>query len=108
MDIVLDKISKTEALIKINLKETDYQPKVEEKLKEYSRKAQIKGFRTGKVPKGIIQKMYGKSILVEEINHMVSHKVTDFIKENDIQILGDHIFQHICSTRCLFVLCPTV
>jgi len=81
-------------LIKINLKETDYQPKVEEKLKEYSRKAQIKGFRTGKVPKGIIQKMYGKSILVEEINHMVSHKVTDFIKENDIQILGDPLPNH--------------
>ncbi|WP_422361986.1 trigger factor [Reichenbachiella sp.] len=89
MDIQLDQKSKTEALIKINLKEADYQPKVEEKLKEYSKKAQIKGFRPGKVPQGLINKMYGKSILVEEINQMVSHKVMDYIKENDIQILGD-------------------
>lgn len=89
MDIQLDQISKTEALIKINLKEADYQPKVEEKLKEYSKKAQIKGFRPGKVPQSLINKMYGKSILVEEINQMVSHKVMDYIKENDIQILGD-------------------
>lgn len=89
MDIQLDQISKTEALIKINLKEADYQPKVEEKLKEYSKKAQIKGFRPGKVPQNLINKMYGKSILVDEINHMVSHKVMDYIKENDIQILGD-------------------
>jgi len=94
LDIVLDKISKTEALIKINLKEADYQPKVEKKLKEYSRKAQVKGFRVGKVPKGIIQKMYGKSILVEEINHMVSHQVMDFIKEKDLQILGDPLPNH--------------
>lgn len=89
MDIQLDQISKTEALIKINLKEADYQPKVEEKLKEYSKKAQIKGFRPGKVPQSLINKMYGKSILVDEINHLVSHKVMDYIKENDIQILGD-------------------
>lgn len=89
MDIQLDQISKTEALIKINLKEADYQPKVEEKLKEYSKKAQIKGFRPGKVPQSLVKKMYGKSILVDEINHMVSHQVMDYIKENDIQILGD-------------------
>lgn len=89
MDIVLDKISQTEALIKINLKEKDYQPKVEEKIKEYSKKANIKGFRPGKVPTGLIKKMYGKSILVDEVNHMLSHSVMDYIKENDIQILGE-------------------
>lgn len=89
MDIQLDQISKVEALIKINLKEADYQPKVEEKLKEYSKKAQVKGFRPGKVPQSLVKKMYGNSILVDEINQMVSHKVMDYIKENDIQILGD-------------------
>lgn len=89
MDIVLDQISKTEALIKINLKENDYQPKVEEKIKEYCKKANIKGFRAGKVPAGVIKKMYGKSILVEEVNHMLSHSLMDYIKDNDIQILGE-------------------
>ena len=89
MDIQLDQISKTEALIKISLKEADYQQKVEGKLKEFSKKAQIKGFRKGKVPKSLIQKMHGKSILVEEINQMVSQQVTDYIKENKIQILGE-------------------
>ncbi len=89
MEIVLDKISNTEALIKINLKQDDYQPKVEEKIKEYSKKASIKGFRPGKVPKSLINKMYGKSILVDEVNHLLSHKLMDYIKENDIQILGE-------------------
>ena len=91
MNIQLDQISKNEALIKINLGAPDYQSKVDEKIKEYSKKAQIKGFRPGKVPQGVIKKMYGKSILVEEINHMVSHKVMDYIKENEIQILGEPI-----------------
>ncbi|MEQ8533684.1 MAG: trigger factor family protein, partial [Imperialibacter sp.] len=89
MDIQLDKITKTEALIKIKVSETDYQPKVEEKIREYSRKASIKGFRPGKVPQGMIRKMYGKSILVDEVNHMLSHKVSDYIKDNKLEIIGE-------------------
>tara|TARA_R110002012_G_scaffold139040_1_gene296066 strand:+ start:4793 stop:6178 length:1386 start_codon:yes stop_codon:yes gene_type:complete len=89
LDIQLDKITKTEALIKIKVSETDYQPKVEEKIREYSRKASIKGFRPGKVPQGMIRKMYGKSILVDEVNHMLSHKVSDYIKDNKLEIIGE-------------------
>ncbi len=89
MDITLDKKSSTEALIKITLKENDYQPKVEEKVKEYARTASIKGFRPGKVPTGLIKKMYGKSILVEEINRLLSESVNNYIKENKLNLLGD-------------------
>ncbi len=89
MEIILDKSSATEGLIKVTLKEVDYQPKVEEKVKEYSRKAQLKGFRPGKVPAGLIKKMYGKSILIDEINELLSKSVLDYIKENDIKIIGD-------------------
>ncbi len=89
MDITLDKQSTTDGLIKIKLTESDYQPKVEEKVKEYSRKANLKGFRAGKVPSGVIRKMFGKSILVEEVNHLISHSVSDFIREKNLRILGD-------------------
>ena len=91
MDITLDKKTTTEALIKITLKEADYQPKVEQKVKEYSKQAQIKGFRKGKVPTGLVRKMYGKSILVDEINHLLSHTVNDYIKEHKLAILGEPI-----------------
>ena len=91
MEITLNKTNTTEGLIKIKLTEGDYQPKVEEKVKEYARKANIKGFRQGKVPSGVIKRMFGKSILVEEINHLLSHKLSDYIKENNLKILGEPI-----------------
>lgn len=91
MNISLDKQSVTDGTLKISLKETDYSPKVEEKVREYSKKATIKGFRQGKVPSGVIKKMFGKSILVEEVNHMVSHGISDYIRENKLRILGDPI-----------------
>jgi len=89
LNITLDKQSTTDGLIKIKLSESDYQPKVEEKVKDYAKKAQIKGFRQGKVPAGVIRKMYGKSILTEEVNHLISHGISDYIKENKISVLGD-------------------
>jgi trigger factor len=89
LEITLDKKNNTEGLIKIKLTEGDYQPNVEEKVKDYARKANIKGFRQGKVPTGVIRKMFGKSILVDEINHLLSHKLSDYIKENNLKILGE-------------------
>jgi trigger factor len=89
LEITLDKKSNTEGLIKIKLTEGDYQPHVEEKVKDYARKANIKGFRPGKVPTGVIKRMFGKSILVDEINHLLTHKISDYIKDNKIKILGD-------------------
>jgi len=89
LDITLDKKESNLGSIKIKLNEADYQSKVDEKIKDYSKKAQIKGFRQGKVPKSLVQKMYGKSILVDEINHIVAHALQDYIRENEIQILGE-------------------
>lgn len=89
MDITLDKKSSTEASIKVTLKESDYQPNVEEKVKEYAKKANIKGFRPGKVPPGMIRKMYGKSIIVEEVNSILSKSLQEYIRENKIQLIGE-------------------
>ena len=89
MDIQLEKNSSTEALIKIKLKEADYQPKLKEKLKSYSKEANIKGFRPGKVPISLIEKMYGKSIMVEEINKLLVDSLKDYITKNDLKIIGE-------------------
>lgn len=88
MNITLDKKSTIEASIKVKLNEEDYQLKIEEKVKEYAKTASIKGFRPGKVPMGMIRKMYGKSILVEEVNHILSHAVNDYVKEQNLKIIG--------------------
>ncbi|WP_053403905.1 trigger factor [Persicobacter sp. CCB-QB2] len=88
MDITLDKSSNTEASINIKLTEADYSEKVEKKIKQYAKQADIKGFRKGKVPAGVIRRMYGTSILVDEVNHILSHAVEDYIRDNKLQIIG--------------------
>ena len=89
MEITLDKHSTNEALIKIKLNEADYQSKVESKLKDYAKKAVIRGFRPGKAPVSMVKNMYGTSILVEEINNLLGESLNSYIKEQPFNILGD-------------------
>ncbi|KEO74517.1 trigger factor [Anditalea andensis] len=89
MEIKLDKHSANEASIKINLNEADYQPKVDSKLKEHAKKANIKGFRPGKAPVSMVKNLYGTSVLVDEINNILSSSLNDFIKKQEFRILGE-------------------
>lgn len=88
MDIVLDKKDATNASIKIKVSEADYKQQFNNKLKEYSKKVQLKGFRPGKVPAGVIKKMYGKGILVEEINELLSSSLSSYIVDNKLPLVG--------------------
>ena len=89
MEVNLNKSGSAEALIQVKLKKEDYQPNIDKKVRDYAKKASIKGFRQGKVPPGMIKKMYGKSILVEEINEILSKTLTEYLRENNIKILGE-------------------
>lgn len=91
MDITLEKADETNASLKITLTPADYKPEVDKKLKDYGRKVQLKGFRPGHVPASLVQKMYGKSILVDEINSMLSKTVSQYIREHKLQVVGDPI-----------------
>ncbi|GAA4457957.1 trigger factor [Nibrella saemangeumensis] len=91
VDIALEKASETNASLKIKLTPEDYKPEVDKKLKDYGRKVAMKGFRPGKVPASLIQKMYGKSILVDEINNLLSRTVSSYIRDNKLQVVGDPI-----------------
>jgi trigger factor len=94
LEITLNKKKNTEGVIKITLSEGDYQPHVEEKIKEYAKKANIKGFRSGKVPTGVIKRMYGKSLMVDEINNLLSTKLNAYIREQNLKILGEPLPNH--------------
>ena len=43
------------------------------------------------VPIQLIKKMYGKSVLIEEINKIISEKINSYIKEERIKIIGEPI-----------------
>ena len=89
MNITRENIDALNANVIINIVKADYEEKLEKKLREYRRTASIKGFRPGHVPFPMIKKMYGTSILVDEINKLVSESLSDYIKNEKLDILGE-------------------
>ena len=89
MNISLEKSTPVNARLVVSIAEADYKPQVDKKLKDYRKQASIKGFRPGMVPTQLIQKMYGKSILIDEINQLLGKSVQEYIRENKLSIVGD-------------------
>lgn len=102
MNITKEAVNDLNAIIHINLKEEDYIEEVNSQLADYRKKASIPGFRPGKVPMGMVKKMYGKSVLLDAVNKKVSEGLNNFIIENKLNILGYPLPNPIKSTTIDF------
>ena len=89
MNVSLQNIDKVSALLTVKLEKADYQERVDKALKHLRQKAQMPGFRPGMVPMGLVKKMYGKSVLAEEVNKLLSETVYKYIQDNKVNILGE-------------------
>jgi len=89
MNITKELKDELNAVVKVVITKEDYEPSVQKVLADYRRKAKVDGFRPGKVPAGMIQKLYGKSVMVEEINKLLSENLLKYIQDEHIHILGD-------------------
>ncbi|MDY0906618.1 trigger factor [Pedobacter sp. CFBP9032] len=93
MDITQEKTGNLNAVVKIKIAPADYSAKVEKAIKDQAKKAQLPGFRKGMVPPAHIKKMYGKSILVEEVNNLLNDTLSNYIAEQKLEILGQPLPQ---------------
>ena len=89
MNVSFQNIDKVSGLLTVKLEKADYQEKVDNSVKTFRQKAQIPGFRKGMVPMSLVKKMYGKSVIAEEVNKLLSEKVYDYIKSNNVNMLGE-------------------
>ena len=91
MKISINKLNKVSGIISIQIEKKDYEGKVIEVLKSYSKTAKIPGFRKGFVPMGLIKKQYGNAVKVDEINKLLDSSLKKYINENKLDILGGPI-----------------
>ncbi|HXB10544.1 MAG TPA: trigger factor [Bacteroidia bacterium] len=89
MEIVKESIDDTNAVIKVKIAPADYKPAVDKSIKEAQKKAVIPGFRPGLVPMSVINQRFGKSILADEINNILSDSLQKYIRENQLRIVGE-------------------
>ena len=98
MKVTLNKPDDVNGVISMSIEKPDYQDKVEKSLSQYRQQANIPGFRQGKVPKTVIRKMFGKSIIADEINKLMSEELEKFIQDNNLKILGQPLLSENSKT----------
>jgi len=89
MNITRESTGELTAILKIEIEPEDYSEAVDKLIHDHKRKANIPGFRPGHVPTGLIKKMYGKAILVDEVNKLISDNLIKYIKDEKLEILGN-------------------
>jgi len=89
MNVTLNKTDSVNAAVTIEVAKSDYIKEVDNSLKDLRKNAVVDGFRKGMVPQSLIRQKYGKSVLIEKLNEVVSKRLSDFIEENKLFILGE-------------------
>jgi len=89
MNIKKDSIDELNAIVTIKIEKPDYEGRVDNILKDYRKKARFDGFRPGKVPQGLVNKMYRKPVLAEEINKILSESLSRYLVDEKLNILGE-------------------
>ena len=89
MNITFENPDKVNGLMTITVEENDFKEAVEKTLKDYRKKANVPGFRPGQVPMGMIKRMYGTAVKMDAINHVVGQEMYKYMKDNNIQMLGE-------------------
>ena len=68
--------------VTIEILAADYAEPLRKRLNEYKRQANVKGFRPGMAPMGMIQRMYGDQALYDAVNRLVGEQLDKFIQDN--------------------------
>ena len=89
MKIEQNKIDDLNLELALTVTPEDYAENKKKRLSEYRKKAEIRGFRKGMVPMSLVEKMYGQNALVDSINDAISEGLNNFIKENNLRVLGE-------------------
>lgn len=102
MNITQENVDALNARVVIEITPADYEEPVNKILDNYRKQMRLQGFRPGKVPFGLAKKMYGKAVLAEELNKMLSEKLNQHIKDNSLNLLGQPLPEEIADMQLDF------
>lgn len=89
MNITREQVDALNAIVTVAVTKEDYADKVQKVLADYRKNANIPGFRKGAVPMSLIQKQYGKAVLLDEVNKILQASLNDYLVEEKLDILGN-------------------
>jgi trigger factor len=85
MQITIEDISPVEKKVDFELPWSDVAPKLDKAYSDLRRDVRLKGFRPGKVPRAIVERMYRKQVEDEVARDLIESSIGQAIQEKQIQ-----------------------
>ena len=88
MQVSVEKTSELSRKMTVSVPETVVQEKVAERLKTLARQVKIDGFRPGKVPQHVVNKMYGERVRGEVAGDLIQSTYFDALRDQELKPAG--------------------
>ncbi len=88
MQVTVEDISSVKKTLRIEIPQAEVAREIEKAYDQLKKTARIKGFRPGKTPRNVLEKMFKKDVMAEVSSQLIQTSLIDAIREKELRVVG--------------------
>ena len=88
MQVSVEDLSSVKKTLHIEIPEADVVRELDQAYNELKKRAKVKGFRPGKVPRSVVVRLFKKDVHADVTSKLIQSSFMDALKETDLKIVG--------------------
>ncbi len=91
MKFTVEDVSTVKKILHVEIPKEDVASELDEAYKNLKKGAKVKGFRPGKAPRSVLERLYKKDVNSNVSSKLIQDSLNDAIKEAELKIIGNPI-----------------
>jgi len=88
MKVNVEDVSSVKKTLHIEVPEETVVKELNDAYQQLKKNAKVKGFRPGKAPRSVLERIYGKDVRADVLSRLIQSSFADAIKETELKIIG--------------------
>jgi trigger factor len=88
MQVSVEDINSVKKTLHIEIPEADVARELDQAYNELKKRAKVKGFRPGKVPRSVVVRLFKKDVHADVTSKLIQNSFMDALKETDLKVVG--------------------
>jgi trigger factor len=89
MQVTVEDINTVKKVIQIEIDQDKVSNEIDQAYRDLKKQAKVKGFRPGKAPRSVLERLYGKDVHADVSSKLIQESLVDAIRDADLKILGN-------------------
>ncbi|MBU0992469.1 MAG: trigger factor [Proteobacteria bacterium] len=91
MQVTIEDVSSVKKILHIEVPEETVQSEIDSAYQSLKKTAKIKGFRPGKAPRSVLERMFKKDVHADVVSKLIQNSLIEAIQSNNLNVVGDPI-----------------